>query len=118
MTPFRLEGGDRDLRVLRPVLPGVSGRVQASRAEPHQPDLERSEDGVDEDPSVATLPAPMWVAAVHLLFIGWTVVNAHHPPLFIGGFLFFLGFARRRAPTRARSTSSRRCSSGSSWRDS
>ena len=65
---------------------------------PHQPDIDRSEDGVDEEPSVATLPAPMWVAAVHLLFIGWTVVNAHHPPLFIGGFLFFLGFARATRP--------------------
>jgi hypothetical protein len=65
---------------------------------PHQPDVDRSEDGVDEDLSVATLPAPMWVAAVHLLFIGWTVVNAHHPPLFIGGFLFFLGFARATRP--------------------
>jgi hypothetical protein len=65
---------------------------------PHQPDIDRSEDGVDEEPSVATLPPPMWVAAVHLLFIAWTVVNAHHPPLFIGGFLFFLGFARATRP--------------------
>jgi Na+/H+ antiporter NhaD/arsenite permease-like protein len=65
---------------------------------PHQPDIDRSEDGVDEEPSGATLPPPMWVAAVHLLFIAWTVVNAHHPPLFIGGFLFFLGFARATRP--------------------
>ncbi len=31
---------------------------------------------------------------VHLLFMAWTVVNAHYPVLFLGGFLFFLGFAR------------------------
>ncbi len=36
---------------------------------------------------------PIWITAVHLVFMGWTVFNAHHPPLFIGGFLFFLGFA-------------------------
>ena len=65
---------------------------------PPAPDVERSEDGVDEAPPVATLPVPGWVAAIHLLFIAWTVINAHHPALFIGGFLFFLGFARATRP--------------------
>ena len=37
-------------------------------------------------------PIPGWVTLVSLLFMGWTVFNAHYPPLFIGGFLFFLGF--------------------------
>ena len=36
---------------------------------------------------------PIWITTVHLFFLGWTVFNAHYPPLFIGGFLFFLGFA-------------------------
>jgi len=36
---------------------------------------------------------PIWITLVHILFMGWTVLNAHYPPLFIGGFLFFLGFA-------------------------
>ncbi len=35
---------------------------------------------------------PWWVTLVHVLFMGWTVFNAHYPVLFIGGFLFFLGF--------------------------
>ncbi len=48
------------------------------------------------------LPVPVWVVAVHLLFMAWTVVNAHHPVLFIGGFLFFLGFARTTAPFQSR----------------
>lgn len=39
-----------------------------------------------------TDPVPVWVTAVHLAFLGWTVFNAHHPALFIGGFLFFLAF--------------------------
>ena len=37
-------------------------------------------------------PIPGWVTLVSILFMGWTVFNAHYPPLFIGGFLFFLGF--------------------------
>ncbi|MCI0747362.1 MAG: putative Na+/H+ antiporter, partial [Verrucomicrobia subdivision 3 bacterium] len=30
---------------------------------------------------------------IHSLFLGWTVFTAHHPALFVGGFLFFLAFA-------------------------
>ena len=37
---------------------------------------------------------PFWVTLVHIGFMGWTVVMAHYPPLFIGGFLFFLGFSQ------------------------
>lgn len=37
---------------------------------------------------------PAWVTIVHLLFMGWTVFNAHYPVLFIGGFLLFMGFAQ------------------------
>jgi Na+/H+ antiporter NhaD/arsenite permease-like protein len=37
-------------------------------------------------------PAPLWVVLVHLGFVAWTVVTLHHPPFFIGGFLFFLAF--------------------------
>ena len=29
--------------------------------------------------------------------MGWTVFNAHYPALFVGGFLFFLGFAKATA---------------------
>ncbi len=41
---------------------------------------------------------PGWVITVNLLFIAWTVMNAHYPALFIGGFLFFLGFAKATNP--------------------
>ena len=37
-------------------------------------------------------PIPAWITIVHLGFLGWTVFNAHNPPLFVGGFLFFLAF--------------------------
>jgi hypothetical protein len=37
-------------------------------------------------------PVPAWVTLTHLLFLGWTVINAHYPALFLGGFLFYLAF--------------------------
>src|SRR5688572_4635565 len=43
------------------------------------------------------LATPWWVAAVYVLFLVWTVVNAHYPALFILGFLFFIGFDRATA---------------------
>lgn len=48
----------------------------------------------DEATGESMLPAPPWVTIVHLAFMGWTVFTAHYPALFLGGFLFFLGFAR------------------------
>ena len=47
-----------------------------------------------EQPAKKDRPVPAWITAVHLLFMAWTVVNVHYPALFIGGFLFFLGFAQ------------------------
>jgi Na+/H+ antiporter NhaD/arsenite permease-like protein len=66
--------------------------------QPPAPDIDRTEDGVDASPGIGSLPVPAWVIVVHLLFMGWTVMNAHYPALFVGGFLFFLGFARATAP--------------------
>jgi hypothetical protein len=37
-------------------------------------------------------PAPLWIVLVHLGFVAWTVLTLHHPPFFIGGFLFFIAF--------------------------
>lgn len=37
---------------------------------------------------------PTWVMIIHVVFMFWTVFNAHEPVLFIGGFLFFLGFVQ------------------------
>lgn len=37
-------------------------------------------------------PVPVWVVLMHVLFLGWTVYNAHFPPMFVGGFLFFIAF--------------------------
>ena len=40
-----------------------------------------------------TTPVPITVVAVHLLFLLGLVVFAHYPSVFMGLFLFFLGFA-------------------------
>jgi hypothetical protein len=50
----------------------------------------------------ALLPIPPWVTLVHLVFMAWTVVNSHYPALFLGGFLFFLGFVRAAAAYQSR----------------
>lgn len=38
-------------------------------------------------------PVPAWVTVVHVLFMLWTIINAHDAQLFVLGMLFFLGFA-------------------------
>jgi hypothetical protein len=68
--------------------------LRALSSRPPVPDPERPD---DEAAGLALLPAPPWIVAVHLAFIAWTVFNAHAPALFLGGFLFFLGFARATA---------------------
>ena len=63
------------------------------------PDVEQPD---EEATGPALLPVPPWVVAVHLAFMAWTVFNAHYPALFLGGFLFFLGFARATAAYQSR----------------
>ena len=63
------------------------------------PDVEQPENGSS---GKSLFPVPGWVVAVHLGFMAWTVFNAHYPALFVGGFLFFLGFARATAPYQSR----------------
>lgn len=36
---------------------------------------------------------PIWVGALHILFLAGVVAFAHHPAVFMGLFLFFMGFA-------------------------
>ena len=65
----------------------VPGLLPASLRPPYRdPDWDQREDFV-----------PGWMILLHIGFMVWTVVNAHYPALFIGGFLFFLGFAQATA---------------------
>jgi len=67
-------------------------QLSALSATPSPEEVEYPDEDLESGESL--LPAPPWVTLVHLAFIGWTVLTSHYPALFIGGFLFFLGFAR------------------------
>ena len=47
-------------------------------------------------------PVPAWVIIVHVLFMVWTIVNAHYPALFVPSMLFFLGFTKITSPYQNR----------------
>lgn len=49
-------------------------------------------------------PIPFWVTGTHLLLLLWTVVNSHHTPMFVGSFIFFLGFYQATAPHQSQMT--------------
>jgi len=66
------------------------------------PVADREQPDEDAERGTRLLPVPPWITAVHLAFMAWTVVNSHYPALFLGGFLFFLGFARATAPYQSR----------------
>lgn len=51
----------------------------------------------DSDPASTTdgkTKVPLLVSAIHFLFLGAVVLFAHHPVIFLGLFLFFLGFTQ------------------------
>ncbi len=48
--------------------------------------------GRDAGEKASEPKVPGWVTFSHMLFLVWTVMNSHYPALFIGGFLFYLGF--------------------------
>lgn len=48
------------------------------------------------------VPLSSWITAVHIGFMVWTVMTAHYPALFVGGFLVFLGFAKATAEYQSR----------------
>ncbi|WP_157447459.1 putative Na+/H+ antiporter [Chthoniobacter flavus] len=56
--------------------------------------------------TTAPIPVPAPITLVHLLFIAWTVLTSHYPPLVVLGFLFFLAFVeateRHQSPIQLR----------------
>jgi hypothetical protein len=64
------------------------------------PDVELAAEEAAADQ--ALLPVPAWITLVHLGFMLWTVATAHYPALFVGGFLFFIGFTRATAAYQSR----------------
>jgi Putative Na+/H+ antiporter len=64
------------------------------------PDLEEPER--PDGPGAGLLPVPVWITVVHVCFMGWTVLTAHYPGLFVGGFLICLGFVKATAAYQSR----------------
>ncbi len=82
---FKERNQEIQLRRMRRALPGLL--PPADRPPFMDPDWDRRDD-----------PVPLWVTLVHIAFMGWTIINAHYPPFFIPGLLFFLGFAQVTSP--------------------
>ncbi|MDJ0895124.1 MAG: putative Na+/H+ antiporter [Alphaproteobacteria bacterium] len=57
---------------------------------------------VDPDWDTREDPVPLWVTIIHVIFMAWTIFNAHDPELFIAAMLFFLGFAVVSSPYQNR----------------
>jgi len=53
----------------------------------------REIDHMADAPATAEQPVPRMLTFIHLLFLALVVVFAHHPAVFMGLFLFFLGVA-------------------------
>jgi len=64
------------------------------------PDVDIPED-LDDAPH-GLEPVPAWLTLAHMGFMAWTVLTAHYPALFLGGFLIFLGFAKATAVYQSR----------------
>ncbi|MEI6860795.1 MAG: putative Na+/H+ antiporter, partial [Verrucomicrobiota bacterium] len=47
-------------------------------------------------------PVPAWITGTHLAFLGFTVLVAHDPLLFVGGFLLYFAFAQATAHHQGR----------------
>jgi hypothetical protein len=77
------------LREMRLLFPGLLPPEQ--RGQFIDPDWDKRDD-----------PVPVWVTLVHVFFMAWTIINSHHPSMFIVGMLFFLGFAEVSAPYQNR----------------
>ena len=77
------------LRAIRRTLPALLPDEQRGRF--NDPDWDQRDD-----------PVPIWITIVHVFFMAWTILNAHHPELFIPGLLFFLGFAQVTEPFQNR----------------
>jgi hypothetical protein len=86
---FRQRFEEIKLRAMRRGLPALLAPEQ--RGTFMDPDWDERDD-----------PVPVWMTIVHVFFMAWTILNAHHPELFIPGMLFFLGFAQVTKPFQNR----------------
>jgi hypothetical protein len=78
------------------------GELRALADKKAIPEIEVPEEDAGHDGPHPLLPVPAWLIVAHMLFMAWTVFTAHYPALFLGGFLFFLGFTKATASYQSR----------------
>ncbi|MDJ0667720.1 MAG: putative Na+/H+ antiporter [Desulfobacterales bacterium] len=88
-TAFDMRFEEIKRQHLRRTFPGLLPEDQRPRY--RDPEWDNRDDAV-----------PAWVIAFHVVFMGWTIVNAHDPAIFVPGVLFFLGFSQVTAPFQNR----------------
>lgn len=86
---FKIRFEEVRLRQMRRAFPALLPSKQRG------PFIDPDWDNRDDD-------VPVWVTLAHVMFMIWTIVNAHHPQLFIPGLLFFVGFAKVTQPFQNR----------------
>jgi hypothetical protein len=92
----QMSGRDIDMGLARSAFEEQFADVRLSRLQREVPKaLPKVQRAPYQDPrwDLREDPVPRWVILVHVLFMVWTIVNAHSPALFVPGLLFFLGFA-------------------------
>ena len=92
----RLSGTAIDVELAKSAFAEQFADVRLTRLQREAPMvLPRSQRALFQDPNWDQREdtVPPWITIVHVLFMGWTIVNAHNPVLFVPGLLFFLGFA-------------------------
>ena len=47
-------------------------------------------------------PTPLWISAVHIFMLYFTIRNEHYPVVFVGAFLLFLGFHQATRPYQSK----------------
>jgi len=100
-----LEAKEVDSKLIREAFDKRFQEILRARMSEYLPGLmpeEQRPPFVDPDWDNREDRVPLWVTLVHILFMGWTVMTAHYPPLFILGMLFFLGFAQVTRPFQNR----------------
>ena len=67
-------------------------RREFARLASQQREFDEFDDAVPQSWEDRNDKIPLWVTLAHVCFLVWTVLFAHEPVMFIGSFLFFIGF--------------------------
>jgi hypothetical protein len=56
------------------------------------------EEKPDDQYILPARPVPIWITIVHIFMLVWVVIHSHHPVLFLGPFIMFIGFHQATFP--------------------